>query len=128
MPSRHIGRHACVLLLAMAGISAAGCATTGAYEQSLDAWKGRSDVDLIQARGAPAETFDSDGHKFLVYLSSTIVPFSLMPNTQGMHADDTKSKFCTTVFDVSGGVVVGWALKGNDCAHEPLKPGAPRRL
>ena len=128
MPLRHIGRQACAWLLAMAGCGIAGCATTGPYEQSLDAWKGRPAAELIQARGAPAETFDSDGHKFLVYLSSTVVPFSYMPNTQGMHADDTKSKFCTTVFDVTGGVVVEWALKGNDCAHEPLHPGAPRRL
>lgn len=120
--------HACALLLATIGCSVAGCATTGAYEQSLDAWKGRSNADLIEARGTPAETFDSNGHRFLVYLSSTIVPFSSMPNTLGAHADHTKSKFCTTVFDTSQGVVVGWAIKGDDCAHEPLKLGAPRTL
>lgn len=124
----NIPRSVCTVVLAVIGCSVAGCATTGPYERSLDAWKGRSDVELIKARGAPAETFDSDGHRFLVYLSSTVVPFSFMPNTLGTHADHTKSMFCTTVFDVSGGVVVGWALKGNDCAHEPLSPGAPRRL
>lgn len=128
MPLRHLGRHARVWLLAMVGCSVAGCATTGAYEQSLGAWKGHSDAELIKARGAPAETFNSDGHTFLVYLSSTVVPFSFMPNTLGSHADHTKSKFCTTVFDVSGGVVVGWAIKGNDCAHEPSSPGPQRTL
>ncbi len=120
------GRLACTLLLAAIGCSVAACATTGAYERSLDAWKGRSNTDLVQARGAPAETFDSNGHTFLVYLSSTIVPFSFMPNTIGAHADHTKSKFCTTVFDTAGGVVVDWAIKGNDCANEPLSPGAKR--
>ena len=119
-------RHACALLLATIGCSVAGCATTSAYERSLDGWKGRSDVELIKARGAPAETFDSNGHKFLVYLSSTIAPFSLMPNTLGAHADHTKSKFCTTVFDTAGGVVVDWAIKGNDCANEPLSTGVAR--
>ena len=128
MPLRHVGGHACVWLLAMICCGIAGCATTGPYERSLDAWKGHPDAELIKALGAPAETFESDGHTFLVYLSSTIVPFSYMPNTQGMHADETKSRFCTTVFDVTAGVVVGWALKGNDCAREPLTPGAPRRL
>jgi len=126
MSPGHPGRHACAWLLAAIGCGLAGCATTSAYEHSLDAWKGRSQADLINARGAPAETFDSDGHTFLVYLSSTVVPFTFMPNTLGAHADHTKSKFCTTVFDVSGGVVVDWALKGNDCANERLSPGAPR--
>jgi hypothetical protein len=126
MPLGQLGRHACAWLLATIGCGIAGCATTGAYERSLDAWKGRPQAELVNARGTPAETFNSDGHTFLVYLSSTVVPFTFMPNTLGAHADHTKSKFCTTVFDVSGGVIVGWALKGNDCANEQLAPGAPR--
>lgn len=111
-------------LLAMTCWVMAACATTGRYEDSLDAWKGRSDADLIKSWGEPAEVFDSNGHRFLVYLSSRAEQFAPLPGKTGSHADYTKTWSCTTVFDIAAGHVVSWAIKGNDCRSTSLDPRA----
>lgn len=91
------------------------CATTGAYEDSLNSWKGSSDASLIKTWGPPTETFNSDGHTFLVYQFSRTKPLSMMGDPTGGHGDYMKSLFCTTIFDISQGQVQDWAIKGNDC-------------
>ncbi|WP_159017425.1 hypothetical protein [Cognatiluteimonas profundi] len=115
-------------LLAMMCCGMAACATTGKYKDSLDAWKGRSDVDLIKSWGTPAEVFDSNGHRFLVYTSSRVEQFAPLPNKTGSHADYSKAWFCTTVFDTSGAHVVSWAIKGNDCTSASRTAGASGTL
>lgn len=110
------------LLLPTICFGLAACATTGAYEDSLNSWKGSSDANLIKTWGPPTETFDSNGHTFLVYQFSRTKPLSVMGDPTGGHGDYMKSLFCTTIFDVSQGQVQDWAIKGNDCkdVNRPL--------
>jgi hypothetical protein len=104
-----------ILLLPTICLGLTACATTGAYEDSLNSWKGSSDATLIKTWGPPTETFNSNGHTFLVYQFSRTKPLSVMGDPTGGHGDYMKSLFCTTIFDVSQGQVQDWAIKGNDC-------------
>lgn len=103
------------LLLPTICFALTACATTGAYEDSLNSWKGSPDANLIKAWGPPTETFDSNGHTFLVYQFSRTKPLSVMGNRTGGQGDYMKSLFCTTIFDIAQGQVHDWAIKGNDC-------------
>jgi hypothetical protein len=93
----------------------AACATTAKYEESLDSWKGSSDIDLIRSWGEPAETFNSHEHTFLVYQFSRTKPLPSAGDQHGSPANYMAALFCTTVFEVSAGRVIDWAIKGNDC-------------
>ena len=110
------------LLLPTVCCALSACATTGAYEESLNSWKGSSDASLIKTWGPPAETFNSSGHTFLVYQFARTKPLSVMGDPTGGHGGYMKSFFCTTVFDISQERVVDWAIKGNDCrdANRPI--------
>ena len=105
-------------LLATLSLFLAACATTGKYEASLDALVGRPASDLASVYGPPTETFHSGDHTFLVYASTRLVQFAPLPNYTGSYPNYTKSRSCMTIFDTRGGVVVDWAIKGNDCAQE----------
>ena len=117
MLRRLVRKHLLKLLLTMICCGMTGCATLGKYEASLDSLKGSSDVSLIKSWGPPAEAFDSNGHTFLVYKFSRLKPFGSIANPIGSPANYTTALFCTTVFDIFGGHVVDWAIKGNDCAE-----------
>jgi hypothetical protein len=119
---RPVQKHARNLLLATICCALVGCATTAKYEDSLDLWKGRSDSDLIKSWGKPSETFNSNGHTFLVYQFSRTQPFLHGGDPTGSPATYMSSFFCTTIFDVSSGQVIDWAIKGNDCkdVNQPI--------
>lgn len=103
------------------------CATTSRYEESLDSLVGTPEAKLIGTFGGPAGTFRSDGHVFLVYLSSWLDAFAPLPNYTGSYPNYTKSKFCTTIFDVKDGVVAARAIEGNDCGQELTNRKLPWR-
>jgi hypothetical protein len=91
------------------------CATTRDYEATLDLWKGSSEASLIQSLGPPADIFNSNGHRYLVYQDSQITALEPMRNHSSGSHDYSKALFCTTVFDVFEGHVTEWAIKGNNC-------------
>jgi hypothetical protein len=115
------GKQTLLSLLMVACCTLAGCATTGKFEEAVSAWKGRSDTDLVKYWGQPTETFNSGGHKFLVYQYSRTKPLSIMGDPTGSPVSYMKSLYCTAIFDVSDGHVADWATKGNDC-KDVLRP------
>lgn len=105
-------------LLLMACLCTAACATTSQYKASLDALVGTPEAHLTSLFGTPDETFSSDSSTFLVYASSRSEALGPLPNSLVTYLNYTKTKSCTTVFEVRGGVVAAWAIKGNDCGQE----------
>ena len=93
----------------------AACITTRNYEETLNSWKGRSEVRLVEFWGPPTETFNSGNHKFLVYQVSQTAAFESMKNYSSGSRDYSKELFCTTVFELFDGHVVESATKGNNC-------------
>jgi hypothetical protein len=107
--------HTRSLLLAVTCWALWGCATGAKYTDALNSWKGHSDADLINSWGKPADTFNSNGHAFMVYRFSRTKPLSPMVDRTGSPANYVSELFCTTIFDVSSGRIIDWAIKGNDC-------------
>ena len=103
------------LLLAAICFGVTACVTTHNYEEALNVWKGSSEVSLIKSWGPPADIFNSNGHKFLVYQNSQSTAFEPMKNYSSGSRDYLKALSCTTVFDIVDGHVVEWASKGNNC-------------
>ena len=93
----------------------AACATTREYEETLDLWKGSSEASLIKSLGPPADIFNSNGHRFLVYQDSQSTALEPMRNHSSGSHDYSKALFCTTVFDIFEDRVSEWAIKGNNC-------------
>ena len=102
-------------LLATICCGMTACVTTSNYQETLNSWKGSSEVSLIKSWGPPTEIFNSNNHKFLVYQVSQTTAFEPMKNYSSGSHDYSKELFCTTVFDLFDGHVVEWATKGNNC-------------
>jgi hypothetical protein len=110
-----IGSPILTILLAAVSCGVTACATTRNYEETLNSWKGRPEASLVESLGTPADIFNSNGHRFLVYQDSQITALEPMRNHSSGSHDYSKALFCTTVFDVVEGHVVEWAIKGNNC-------------
>ena len=93
----------------------AACATTRDYEATLNLWKGSSEASLIKSLGPPADIFNSNGHRFLVYQDSQNTALEPMRTYSSGSRDYSKALFCTTVFDIFEGRVAELAIKGNNC-------------
>jgi hypothetical protein len=102
-----------LLVTICCGVTA--CVTTQNYEETLNLLKGSSEVSLIKSWGQPTDTFNSNGHKFLVYQDSKTTAFEPMKNYSSGSHDYLKALSCTTVFELLDGHVVEWAIKGNNC-------------
>jgi hypothetical protein len=75
-----------VFLLATLCCGVTACATTRDYEESLNSWKGNSEASLIKSLGPPADIFNSNGHRFLVYQDSQSTALEPMRNhSSGSH-------------------------------------------
>ncbi|HCL3314561.1 TPA: hypothetical protein N2A14_002569 [Pseudomonas aeruginosa] len=119
---RHLLTLGAVLLLA-------GCATAAKYEASLNTYVGKPELDLVRDWGAPAQTYETGGSKFLMYSSRRTLVFPGTPPTyttsySGYQAYTTTTggtpparipMSCETTFEVIDGKVSSWTYKGNDC-------------
>ena len=88
----------------------AGCATAANYEKQLDAWIGKSELELVRSWGAPAAVYEVGPSRFLTYtkhmgtsLAGTPAPVIATQLT------------CTTHFEVSKAIVSSWKTEGNAC-------------
>lgn len=114
-------RHCLVLLLAGA---LTGC-TSGIAERQVELtqWVGRPEIELVAAMGAPNRTYQTGGMKFLTYEDKRVEVVSGMPYFEGYGPFGYEGEFppttttlvCDTTFSVSGNVVRGFSLRGNDC-------------
>ena len=93
---------------------------------------GKSEVDLIRAMGVPTRTYDTAGIHFLAYSEHSIETIPGSPGFYGFYGwggwggpwygpgfggfpPEVVSRQCETTFELKGGIVQHWTLKGNDC-------------
>lgn len=86
-----------------------GCVSSpDAYRANIASWIGAPELRLVQAWGGPTRTYETDGHRFLVYERTRIVPaLGGVPGSMSLS--------CTTTFELVNGVVVNSRGAGNDC-------------
>jgi hypothetical protein len=108
----------------------AGCATPEPQadrQAALGKLVGQSEADLVRQMGIPTRSFDTDGHRFLAYLERHVditpatgpwAPFwgwwgagSYGPDVAPMVVDFV----CETTFEISGGKVQSFQVRGNAC-------------
>lgn len=118
-----------ILIMAML-LSA--CATEAKYQRILDTWTGSDELDLIRSWGAPQQSYEAKGHKFLVYSNdrNIVLPGSsptYQTNVYGTTAYTTSyggspamnlNMSCTTTFEVVDGKIYSWSYRGNDCTAQ----------
>ncbi len=118
-------------------LALAGCAYPNpAHVASLNALVGKTETDLIRAQGVPNRTYSAGGHKFLAFSRNRIETIPGSPGFGpgfggwgygygwggpywgggfGGFGPDIVQRDCETTFELDGGVVKTWSLRGNDC-------------
>lgn len=118
-----VGAFAALVMLA------AGCATTGHYERSLNAMIGLPEAQLVQQLGKPSRSYESGGFRYLVYERRDTVYVAGRATgfqTVGQGVDTRQVATggtpetaipvqCTTTFELQEAKVVAWDHKGNHC-------------
>jgi len=106
-----------------------GCATSAKYGKLLDTWIGSSEVELIRKWGTPQSVYDTNGRRFMTFVSSrniyipgmapsyttTYVGNQAFTNQTGGYPGTNVSKTCATTFEIVDSRVVSWRFEGNDC-------------
>ncbi len=131
-------RHPLLPILAVAGLGAlAGCAYPDPqHVNALNALVGKSETDLVRARGVPSKTYETGGLKFMAYDMHRI---DSLPGDAGFYpgfgyggfgyggfggfgyggfggfGPEIVQRDCSTTFELRGGIVQRWSLRGNDC-------------
>ena len=124
--------------LALAGLGLAGCAYPDPqHVQALNGLVGKSETELVRARGVPSKTYETGGLKFLAYDMHRI---DSLPGDAGFYpgfgyggfgyggfgyggfgggfggfGPEIIQRDCSTTFELRGGIVQRWSLRGNDC-------------
>ena len=112
----------------------AGCGDGGAARRAyLDSLVGRPEQEVVRQRGVPSRTYETGGQKFLAYDDRRldIVPDPFFVGGFGGYGRLGGPFFgyyggygypplvvergCETTFEVSGGRVQSWSLRGNSC-------------
>lgn len=99
-------------------------------EAALAAYVGDSETDIVRIFGVPTRTYEAGGHRFLAYDEGSvdIVP-PLYPwrpwgwgwgggfgwGYGGDFPAQVVQRVCETTFEVAGGRVIGFNLRGNAC-------------
>ena len=105
----------------------AGCVNMLAERQAYFAqYVGQTEGDLVRGLGVPSRTFDTEGHHFLAYTDRSIqvvpafAPYYGWGRYGGWYGGgypaDVIERVCETTFDVVGGKVVTFTMRGNSCA------------
>jgi hypothetical protein len=119
-------------LLAFAGVvMLAGCAYPNPqHVAALNALVGKSETDMLRSYGVPNRTYDSNGTRFVTYAVSRIdtIPGDFGPGFGwgggwgggwgpwgGGFGPEVVQRDCNTTFELRGGVVQSYQLRGNDC-------------
>ncbi|HVZ06529.1 hypothetical protein [Rhodopila sp.] len=101
-----------------------GCTDTLAVRQAqLNAFVGRSELELVQAMGVPTQTFETGGVRFLSYQQSQtqVIPASPwywggpFPGFYGGFPPQLVTWSCDTTFTVVDKRVTGFTMRGNGC-------------
>lgn len=111
-------------------LATAGCVSEAARRGAeLAGTVGLSETDLVRRFGVPNRTYDVGGHRFLDYDDRHLVTFPGFATYgagfgrfggPGFGAFDyvppeVVERGCDTTFELAGGRVLGWALRGRAC-------------
>ena len=108
-----------VLFLSLALM--ASCAVGPSRQQLLAPLIGVSEADLVSRMGVPNRTYETGGIKFLAYDQQRVDVFPAYPwwgpwwggNYGGWPQVIVRG--CETTFEIEGGRVRSFTLRGNDC-------------
>lgn len=126
------------LMMILVVLGCAACNSIGSqssYSAELQQWVGRSEYQLYNAWGQPANTFYVTPYeKVVTYVTSSssgeINPYSQQLYYQGMGEDDSwwdkmfgvpgadkqpKIYYCKTSFTIQNAVIVNYNFNGDDC-------------
>lgn len=107
-----------------------GCATEAKYKAKLNTFVGRSPIDLVRYWGPPQQTYELEGHQFLVYqqketaylpgapptYTTQFVGDTAYTTTYGGTPGMFVNLSCSTSFEVVDNKIVSWSFRGNNCA------------
>lgn len=94
----------------------AGCATTAKYEAELAQWGGRSQTELRASWGEPTKILTaSSGHLVYEYQQEDWWPANSLAEGHRSALIHERRRWCTTMFVIEQGRVVGWSWDGNNC-------------
>jgi hypothetical protein len=118
---REMQRAGLLLLLALVS----GCAIGPSRQQLLAPFIGVSETELVQRMGVPNRTIESGGIRFLAYderridVIPGVGPFpGWGPWYYGYYGGlppEVIVRSCETTFEIAGGRVRSFSLRGNDC-------------
>ena len=112
-----------LLLCTLAG----ACATGPDRRLVLASLVGQSETEVVRQLGVPTRSYETGGRKFIAYdeRRTDVVPpqpfiggfgyFGYGYGTFGAFPAQLVERGCETTFEVSGGRVVSWSLRGNAC-------------
>lgn len=119
-----------LLLLALASLTLAGCATRERYENELQGWVGSNIKIVMDAWGYPSGSFESPtGNLVYVwdkqssYSSAPMVSTTVVTGSRGFgtglgfgFGGQTVNYRCQTYFEVDKAkTILSWKTQGNDC-------------
>ncbi len=112
----------------------AGCQTVQTTAASNDLWIGQEELTLVRVWGVPDRSYETSGHRFLVYVSQRTVTNPGIPGTYipipsggsppayqmvGGVPPSTQTYICETTFELVGTQIVGWQTSGSGCRSLP---------
>lgn len=120
------------LAVFIAALALAGCTTGPNRATVLNGLIGQNETELVHQMGVPTRTYDTPGHHFLAYAQRSVdyIPggpffggygfgpgFGYGFGGLGYSAfpPEVIDRQCETTFDVTGGRVASWSLRGNAC-------------
>ncbi len=98
-------------------------------EATLAAYVGDSETDIVRIFGVPTRTYEAGGHRFLAYDQGSVDIVPPLNSWQpwgwgwggpgwgygGGFPAQVVQRLCETTFEVAGGRVIGFNLRGNAC-------------
>lgn len=111
----------------LGALALAGCGDGGAARRAyLDSLVGRPEQEVVRQFGVPLRTYETGGRKFLAYDDRRldIIPDPFLVHGFGGPAFGyfysgypplVVERGCETTFEVAGGRVQSWSLRGGEC-------------
>ena len=121
----------------------AACALDVAAERrnALNTTIGMDEATLVRAVGVPARTLDTEGHRFLAYIDNRteidrtfggfggVGGFGGFGRFGGFGLNDdfpvAVQRICETTYELNGGHVTSWTLRGDACDAYSSGAGVP---
>ena len=104
------------------------CHAIQTYPQMLHSWLGKSEAELVETWGAPADMQTiAPGKQLFVYISEkqTYLPGEIPPFDAELNYDNygevmgqTFTYFCTTTFTTKNDIIVDYSYQGDGCLME----------